>query len=153
MRPGWRPPRDCNHAHSAAPGHLSPAPGLRASDAGSGPPAADNGGDNRLSTLHHGLHVRGAQDSSAELEKTMNFILWKITSIYFISWLWIYLGSYLCEQSSIICWIFVCFKGRKLKQWRYTTQIEQCTFYTCLKSYWSMDTQMMTHNATHSKYV
>ena len=73
MRPGWRPPRDCNHAHSAAPGHLSPAPGLRASDAGSGPPAADNGGDNRLSTLHHGLHVRGAQVSSAELEKNDEF--------------------------------------------------------------------------------
>ena len=34
MSPGWRPPRDCNHAHSAAPGHLCPAPGLRASDAG-----------------------------------------------------------------------------------------------------------------------
>ena len=54
---------------------LVPAPGLRASDAGSGPPAADsgNGGDNRLSTLHHGLHVRGTQVTSAELEKNDEF--------------------------------------------------------------------------------
>ena len=88
MRPGWRPPRDCNHAHSAAPGHLSPAPGLRASDAGSGPPAADsgNGGDNRLSTLHHGLHVRGAQVSSAELEKNDEFHFME-DNINFISFL------------------------------------------------------------------